>query len=237
MSLWVSCASANEARALGGEELSDRVFEQMAIGIDTPILRIERLNAAGQTREATPLLDAAKMSMRLLAAVAGFFMLTGLIIPQRENDFVARLKTRNLSIECFRLFSAAADVLYMLPCAAVPLIAFALSGQALMIVPMFMLFALYLVSLGGIAAMTAKLKEQTSQLLMISLLTIANVMLGGLLMPLPSSGFFGLAAHLLPARWLSSVEIHGIWLCIAGLLVSALFYNALPFIFRKQMKL
>lgn len=234
MSLWVTYATANEAQALGGDALSDRVIEQMIVGTETPILRIERQNAAGQTKEATPLLDAAKMSMRLLAAVAGFFMLTGLIMPQRERDFVARLQTRNLSIERFRFYSAAADALYMLPCAAIPLAAFALSDKALMIGPMLLLFAFYLLSLGGIAAMTAKLKEQTSQLLMISLLTIANVMLGGLLMPLPSSGLFGIAAHLLPARWLSSVEIHGIWLCISGLFVSALIYNLLPFILRKK---
>ncbi len=234
MNLWVTCAAAKEGGKLGGEKLYNQVFEHVELGTQTPVLKIERINAAGQMHKAEPLLDAAKMSLRLLAAVAGFFMLTGLIMPRREKDFYLRLKTRGCSIERFRFSTAVSDAVYMLPCAAVPLAAFAVSGEGRLVAPMFLLFALYLVSLGGIAALTAKLREQTSQLLLISLLTIANVMLGGLLMPPPSSGALDIIAHMLPARWLSSTEIHGVPLCIAGLGISAVVYNSLPFILRRR---
>lgn len=235
MNLWVTCTAAMEGGNLGGQELYEQVFEHVELGTQTPILTIERRNALGEMKEATPLLDAAKMSLRLLAAVAGFFMLTGLIMPRREKDFYSRLKTRSYSIEKFRFSTVIADTVYMLPCAAVPLAAFAVSGEGWLIVPMLLLFALYLISLGGIAAMIAKLREQTSQLLLISLLTIANVMLGGLLMPLPSSGALDILAHMLPARWLSSTQIHGILICIAGLGISAIVYNTLPFILRRRV--
>lgn len=234
MNLWVTCAAAKEGGNLGGGELYKQVFEYVELGTEMPILNIERRNEVGQMQETTPLLDAAKMSLRLLAAVAGFFMLTGLIMPRREKDFYSRLKTRSCSKEKFLFSSIIADAAYMLPCAAVPLAAFAVSGEGRLIIPLLLLFALYLISLGGIAAMIAKLREHTSQLMLISLLTIANVMLGGLLMPLPSSGALDIIAHLLPARWLSSTQIHGILLCIAGLGVSAIVYNALPFIIRSR---
>lgn len=236
MSLWATCAAANEARSLSGEALYARVFEDAQAGMYEPILRMQRVNQAGQMPMAAPLRDAAGMSLRLLAAVAGFFMLTGLLMPRREDAFYARLRVRGLSAEGCRLSQLMADASFMLPLVAIPLAVFWLAGEGLLVLPLLLLFALYLLSLGGVAAMVAGLREQTAQLLLISLFTIANVLLGGLLMPLPSGGLVGTLAHILPARWLSSAESHGVWLACAGLLVTVVVYNAIPFVCRRRRR-
>ncbi len=144
MQLWLTCSAANEARALGGEALYAQVFEDAAQKTDDPILRLMRSNEAGQMQEAAPLLDAAKMSLRLLAAVAGFFMLTGMTMPRREKDFFSRLYARGCTAERYRLAAAVSDAAFMLPCVAVPLFAFWLAGEAVLIWPYLALFALYL---------------------------------------------------------------------------------------------
>lgn len=234
MNLWATCTAAEQGGLLGGEQLFDKVFEDVQIKPSTPVLEIERENVLGKMKEAAPLFDAAKMSLRLLAAVAGFFMLTGFIMPRRGKDFYLRLKTKGCGIEKFRLYTIFANTAFMLPAVFVPLFAFIIAGEAVLAAPLFLMFAGYLVSLGGIAAIIAKLKEQTSQLLVISLLTIANVMLGGLLMPLPAHQTLDIIAHLLPARWISSIELYGVWVCAAGLALTAVVYNALPFISRSK---
>ena len=230
MSLWATSTAAGQARDLGGEALYARVFDDAQAGRYEPILRMQRVNEAGQMPKAAPLRDAAGMSLRLLGAVAGFFMLTGLLMPRREAAFYARLRVRGQSAKGHRLSQIIADAAYMLPLAAIPLAAFWLAGEGHLVLPMLLIFALYLLSLGGVAAMVAGLREQTAQLLLISLFTIANVLLGGLLMPLPSGGLFGTLVHILPARWLSSAESHGVWLACAGLLVTAFVYNVIPFV-------
>jgi hypothetical protein len=73
-------------------------------------------------------MDAAFTSLYLLAALACFFMLSGIALQKRSADFPARLKTRAFSMESFRLSTTVADTIYMLPVAAAPLAAFGLAG-------------------------------------------------------------------------------------------------------------
>jgi hypothetical protein len=71
-------------------------------------------------------------------------------------------------------------------------------------------------------------------MLLISVITIANVMFGSLLIKLPSQGALSLVAYALPSRWLSSINTLDPALCIAGLLGCAIIYNILPFIIRRK---
>lgn len=232
--LWLACSSANEARSLGGEKLYEAVFDDAIAGTDDPILRMERENAAGETGRVTPLLDAAFSSLYLLCGVASFFMLTGVALSRREPDFSARLVSRAFSIRRFRLASGLADTLYILPCAAAPLAAFALAGEGRLIAPLLPGFALYALAFGGIAGLLALIRSQTVMMLSICVITIANVMLSSMLVPLPASGLFAAAAHVLPARWLSAADLQNPLLSVGGLAVCAAVYNALPFLLRRR---
>lgn len=232
--LWLACSSANEARTLGGETLYENVFEDTIAGTEEPILQLERENAAGETGKVTPLLDAAYSSLYLLCGVTGFFMLTGLAMTRKGADFSDRLTSRAFSITRFRLATGIADTGYMLPCAAVPLIAFGTAGEGRLIVPLLIMFALYMLSFGGIASLLAQIRNQTVLMLSICLATIANVMFSSMLVPLPSIGLFAAVSHILPARWLSSADLMNPLICIAGLAVCAAVYNVLPFLLRRK---
>ncbi len=234
MRLWLSCSSAIEAGSLGGDALYNKVFEHSIMGTDAPILQLERENKAGDTGKVTPLMDAAYTSLYLLCALTSFFMLTGLAMSRRETDFAARLKSRAFSIERFRLATGIADTVYILPCVAVPLVAFGLSGEGRLIIPLLIMFALYAFAFGGIAAMMAKIQNQTPLMLGISALTIANVMFGSMLVKLPSSGIMTAISYLLPSRWVSAINTVSPLLCVAGLSVCALVYNVLPFLLRRK---
>ncbi|MGE5494674.1 MAG: ABC transporter permease [Burkholderiales bacterium] len=234
MRLWATCYSAKEAEKLGGEELYKKVFEETNAGTDNPILSIERINEAGSTKEVTPIMDAAFTSLYLLCALVCFFMLTGLTVSGRETDFSARLKSRAFSMELFRLSTAVADTVYILPIAAVPLVAFGIAGAEEIIAPMAVMFALYLVSYGGVASLIAKINNQTVLMLLISVITIANVMFGSLLVKLPSGGALNMVTYLLPSRWLSSIKTLDPALCVAGLVGCAVVYNVLPFVIRRK---
>lgn len=234
MRLWATCYSAGEAAKFGGSDLYDKVFGDANAGTDKPILSLERSNEAGKTGEVTPIMDAAFTSLYLLAALACFFMLTGLSMSKRGADFPARLKSRAFSMELFYLSTAAADTVYILPIAAVPLIAFGVAGAGDIIAPMAAMFALYLVSYGGVASLAAKTRNQTVLMLLISVITIANVMFGSLLIKLPSGGALNALTYILPSRWLSSINTLDPLVCIAGLLGCAIVYNALPFIIRRK---
>jgi hypothetical protein len=227
--LWLNCRSANEARALGGSILYEMVFEDTGKGTDEPILSIVRQNAMREADEVTPLLDAAYSSLYLLAALVCFFMLSGLAMSKRSVDFSARLKSRAFSMERYRLSVCIADAIYIFPVLAVPLAAFGLAGAGETILPLLVMFALYTLSYGGIAAFVAKIKNQTVLMLMISVITIATVMFGSMLIKLPSAGILTSLSYILPSRWLSSVQFNPAW-CIGGVCVCALVYNALPFL-------
>jgi hypothetical protein len=71
-------------------------------------------------------------------------------------------------------------------------------------------------------------------MLSISVITIANVMFGSLLIKLPSGGALNALTYMLPSRWLSSIKTLDPALCIAGLLGCAIVYNVLPFIIRRK---
>lgn len=230
--LWLACHSANAARELGGDALHQRVLDDAIAGTDEPILRIERQNAAGQTGEVTPVLDAAYTSLYLLAALTAFFMLTGLAIKGREGDFALRLVSRGFSVERYMLAAGVADALYILPCAAVPLIAFGVAGAGRLIAPTLVLFLLYALCFGGMASLVSRLRDKTAAVMAVSVITIANVLLGSMLVKLPAAGAFSLVTYLLPARWLSSLDALGFWTCAAGLALYAALVNALPFILR-----
>lgn len=232
--LWLACSSANEARALGGDDLYKSVFDDAIAGTDDPILQLGRENAAGETGKVTPLLDAAFSSLYLLCGVASFFMLTGIAMARRGADFSLRLRSRAFSIERFRLAAALADTLYMLPCAVVPVIAFGLAGEGRLIAPLLAGFALYVLAFGGIAGLLALIRNQTAMMLSICVVTIANVMLSSMLVPLPSSGLSSVLFHALPARWLSAADLQNPLLSVAGLAVCAAVYNALPFVLRRR---
>ncbi|NLT96613.1 MAG: ABC transporter permease [Christensenellaceae bacterium] len=234
MRLWLACHSANSARELGGDVLYQRVLNDALAGTDEPILRIERQNAAGQTGEVTPVLDAAYTSLYLLAALTAFFMLTGLAIKGREGDLALRLVSRGFSAERYMLAAGVADAIYLLPCAAVPLIAFGVAGAGRLIAPTLVLFLLYALCFGGIASLVSRLRDKTAAVMAVSVITIANVLLGSMLVKLPAAGAFSLVTYLLPARWLSSLDALGIWMCAAGLALYAALTNALPFIFRSR---
>ncbi len=232
--LWLACSSANEARALGGDDLYKSVFDDAIAGTDEPILQLGRENAAGETGKVTPLLDAAFSSLYLLCGVASFFMLTGIAMARRGADFSLRLRSRAFSIERFRLAAALADTLYMLPCAVVPVIAFGLAGEGRLIAPLLTGFALYVFAFGGIAGLLALIRNQTAMMLSICVVTIANVMLSSMLVPLPSSGLSSVLFHALPARWLSAADLQNPLLSVAGLAACAAVYNALPFVLRRR---
>jgi hypothetical protein len=236
MRLWLTCHSANAARELGGDALYQKVFDDVAAGTDEPILTIERKNAAGRTGEVTPLLDAAYTSLYLLASFAGFFMLTGLAIKGRGADFSMRLSSRAFSAEGYMMAAGVADALYLLPCAAIPLTAFGLAGAGRLIAPMLVLFFLYLLWFGGIASLISRLRDKTAAVMAVSVITIANVMLGSMLVKLPASGAFSLATYLFPARWLSSLDALGLQVCLTWLVVYAASVNALPFLLRRRQK-
>ncbi len=232
--LWLACSSANEARILGGQALYQNVFDDAIVGTDKPILKLTRENSAGETGKVTPLLDAAFSSLYLLCGVAGFFMLTGIAVSQRDADFPARLKSRAYSIERFRLVTGLADTLYILPCAAVPLAAFGLAGEGRLIAPLLVCFVMYMLSLGGIAGLLALIRNQTALMLSICVVTIANVMLSSMLVPLPSAGLFAVLSHVLPARWLSAADLQTPLLSVLGLAACAAVYNTLPFLLRRK---
>lgn len=234
MRLWLSCYSADEAKKTGGEELYNKVFADVNAGTASPILSIVRDNPAGETKEVTPVMDAAFTSFYMLAALACFFMLTGIALQRRGNDFSLRLSSRAFSIEFFRLSTALADTVYILPIATVPLIAFGFAGRADYIAPLAVMFALYLISYGGVASLVSKIEDQTLLMFVISVITIANVMFGSLLIRLPSGGFLNSISYILPSRWLSSIKAMDPALCIAGLLVCALVYNVLPLVIRRR---
>ncbi len=234
MRLWLSCYSAKEAYALGGQELYDNVFRDANAGTDSPILSMIRQGEAGQTKEVTPIMDAAFTSLYLLAALACFFMLTGLAVTKRGSDFPSRLRSMHFSMEQFRLSTAIADTVYILPIAAIPLIAFGIAGAGQLIAPLAVMFALYLLAYGGIAALISKINNQTALMLLISVITIANVMFGSMLIKLPSGGALNALTYLLPSRWLSSIKTLDPALCIAGLAVCAVVYNVLPFVIRRK---
>lgn len=234
MRLWLTCHSANEARALAGDALYQKVFEDVMAGTDNPILTIERQNAMGQTGAVTPLLDAAYASYYLLAGLAAFFMLTGLAIKGCGTDFAMRLTSRGFSEPYYMLAAGMADALYMLPCAAVPFVAFALAGAGQLVAPMLVLFVLYLLWFGGAASLISRLRGKTAAVLAVSVITIANALLGSMLVKLPAAGAFSLVTYLLPARWLSALDTLGAPLCIAGLAVYAAGINALPFLPRRR---
>ncbi len=234
MRLWLTCHSANEAQALGGDALYQQVFEDVTAGTELPILVIERQNAAGRTGEVVPLLDAAYTSYYLLAGLAVFFMLTGLAIKGRGADFAMRLISRGVSEPRYMLAAGVADALYMLPCVAVPLAAIALAGAGQQIALMLALFLLYLLWFGGAASLVSRLPDKTAAVLAVSVLTLANALLGSMLVKLPAAGAFSLVTYLLPARWLSAADALGAWPCLAGLAAYAALVNALPFVRRRR---
>ena len=234
MRLWLTSYSALEAEKFGGEALYSEVFEDIIVGTDEPILSLTRQNAAGETGEVTPLLDAAYTSLYLLAALACFYMLSGLALMDRGRDFAARLSSRAFSMKRYRLSACLADTLCILPCATIPLTGFVLAGAGDLAAPLFVMFALYVFAYGGVAAILSGIRNRTALMLCICVVTVANVMFGSLLVQLPSSGVMGVVSLVLPSRWLTSLASLPPLVCIAGLAACAAVYNVLPFVIRRR---
>lgn len=232
MRLWLSCYSANTAQTFG--DFYSRVFEAANAGTDAPIISLKRVNQAAQTGEVTPVKDAAFTSLYLLAAFVCFYMLTGLAMTGRNDDFASRLKSRAFSLERYRMAVSIADTLYILPCVIPPLVAFYAANAGRLVLPLLVMFVLYVLAFGGIASLVAKIADQTALMLSISVITIANVLFGSMLVKLPQTGTFNIFAHVLPSRWLSSMDALGTLWSIIGLLGITALYHALPFIFRKK---
>ena len=186
MRLWLSCAGAGEAEGLGGAALRQKVFADTSAGTAEPILLMRRQNAVGATDEVTPVSDAAFSSLYLLAALCCFFMLSG--VPRRSADFALRLQSRAFSLARYRLAAVIADTAFVLPCVAVPLVALGAAGAAHRIAPLLAMFALYVLAFGGVASLVQRISAPSIRVLMISVITIANVMLGSMLIALPAAG-------------------------------------------------
>ena len=234
MRLWLTSYSANVGGQIGGTVLQQAVFESAGAGTDAPILSLERRNEAALPGEVTPIKDAAFSSLYLLAAFVAFYMMSGLAMMGRRDDFSARLKTRAFSVERYRLATSLADAVYILPCVAAPLIALGAAKAGNLILPLLVMFVLYMVAFGGIASLVSKIGDRTALMLTISVITIANVLFGSMLVKLPQSGALRIFTYIFPSRWLSSIESIGALWGIIGLAVCALVYTALPFIFRKR---
>jgi hypothetical protein len=93
---------------------------------------------------------------------------------------------------------------------------------------------LYALCFGGIASLVSRLRDKTAAVMAVSVITIANALLGSMLVKLPASGAFSLVTYLLPARWLSSLDALGFVTCAAALALYAALVGALPFIFRRR---
>jgi len=152
----------------------------------------------------------------------------------RTADFSARLSSRAFSMARYRLSASIADTLCMLPCAAIPLIAFALAGAGELVPPLAAGFMLYVFAYGGVAAMLSGIRNKTALMLCICVVTAANVLFGSLLVKLPSSGWLSVLSRVLPSRWLTSLDSLPPLACVAGLAACAALYNALPFVIRRR---
>ena len=234
LALWLTCESANAGQTLGDDELYAAVFEDALAEPEEPILSLVRSNEAASPGEVTPIRDAAYSSLYLLAAFACFYLLTGMALTGRGRDFAARLKSRAFSAERYRLAVGIADGMYILPCAAVPLIAMGAANAGHLILPLLVMFVLYVAAFGGIASLVSRIGNRTALMLTISVITIANVMFGSMLVKLPQAGAFRIFTYVFPSRLLSSIEQTDALFGIAGLAVCAAVYIALPFIFRKR---
>ncbi len=234
MRLWLTSYSSIEAGKLGDDTLAQRVFEDVTAGTEEPILALVRLNAEGKPGTVTPLLDAAYTSLYLLAALACFYMLSGIALMDRGADFAARLSSHAFSMARYRLSACVADTLCILPVAAVPLAAMVKAGAGELAVPLAVMFTLYVFAYGGVAAMLSGIRNKTALMLCICVVTVANVMFGSLLVQLPASGTLGILSRVLPSRWLTSLGSLPPLACVAGLAACAAIYNALPFLLRRK---
>lgn len=234
MRLWLSCYSAKEAGEIGGINLYNEVFKNTNAGTNSPIISLVREGRTGQIGAVTPIKDAAFTSLYLLAAFACFYMLTGLAVTGKNLNFAARLKSRGFSLARYRLSASISKTIFILPCVIPALIGFGVAGASEYVAPIIIMFILYLLAYGGIASLIAQMRNQTAQMLIISVVTVANVLFGSLLVSLPSGGEFQTFTYLLPSRWLSSIESLGAFESSMGLIICAFVYQVLPFIIRKK---
>ena len=235
MEIWVACYTANIAEEYVDREAYDTVLAEVLEGDFKPILILNQLSGTTKVTvdKNEPIVDAAYSSLYLLAAFACFYMLMGLS-RQGNTDFSARLLSRAVSLERHRMAISFADALFILPCVAPSLIAFGIAGKLALIAPTLALFALYLLAYGGVAALISKIKNKTTLMLTISLITIVNLFLGAMLIDLPAAGFISVASYALPSRWLSSLSALGFAKSLLGVLGCAVVYHALPFLIRKK---
>ncbi|MBT3319338.1 MAG: ABC transporter permease [Clostridia bacterium] len=235
MEIWIACYTANIALEHGDKSDYDAVFAKVMQGEYEPILTLSQLSGTTHipVDETKPIEEAAYTSLYLLAAFACFYMLMGLA-AQNNIDFSARLISRAVSLESHRMALSLGDALFLLPCVIPSLIAFGIAGKFDTIAPALALFALYLVSYGGISSLVSKIKNKTTLMLTISLITIVNLFLGAMLVDLPAAGFISNASYILPSRWLSSADTLGVGWSILGMFACAAVYNALPFVSRKK---
>ena len=234
MRLWLTHYSAAQGETLGGPALESAVQAAVESGAETPIITMARMGDATAVSKATPIVDAANTSLYLLAAYACFFMLSGLVTSARNADFAARLVSRAFSVESYRLAVGAADAAFLLPCVVPPLIAYGVAGDGGRVLPVLIMFALYLLAYGGVASLVARARGRTLRMMAVSVITIANVLFSSMLVKLPSAGAFRIFTYIFPSRWLSSLDALGVGWCILGLAVCALVYTAPPFIFKQK---
>ncbi len=235
MELWVSSYTASIAGDIAGQQAYDTVMRSSLANDFEPILVLQQLSGSTDVPVDTtePVEEASYKSLYLLCAFACFYMLAGLINTS-DIPFEQRLLSRSFRIEEYRMAITSADVLLLLPCIIPALAGFIAAGRPELAAPFAVLFVLYLCAFGGLASFISKISSRTTLMLTITLIAIVNLFLGSMLLDLPAVGFISKASYILPSRWISSVDTLGVWWCILGMLCCAVFYNALPFVFRKK---
>ncbi len=235
MELWVASYTASLAGEIAGREAYDTVMQKTLANNSQPILVLQQLsgNTDVPVDETAPLEEAAYKSLYLLCAFACFYMLAGLVGTD-DKSFEQRLLSRSVRIEKYRLALTSADALLLLPCVLPALAGFAAAGRPELIAPYAVLFALYLSAFGGVASLLSKINSRTTLMLTITLIAIINLFLGSMLLDLPAAGFISKASYILPSRWVASEGTLGVWWSMLGIFGCAVFYNTLPFIFRRK---
>ena len=234
MHLWLAQYSAIVASEYDSA-LETKVFDEVMAYMVKPIMNIERVGDKSSLEAADPLPVAAKKSVFLAAAICCLFMLLG-SVNAASSEFAQRLRSRNASLSSFSLAVSITDAVFFLPCVLPSSVVFIITGDYAGAGVYILMFALYLFAFGGIASALGCIKSKTIHMMSITVISIVNLGFGSLLLNLPEIGIVPKLAYLLPSRWLSSVDLNGVWACLAGLAVCAAVYNSIVFLRAKRKR-
>jgi hypothetical protein len=234
MHLWLARYSAIVA-AEYDSVLETKVFDEVLAYMVKPIMNIERIGEQGSLLASNPLPSAAKKSVFLAASLCCLFMLLG-AVNAASSEFGQRLASRNVSLSSFSIAVSIADTVFFLPCVLPSAIVFIIYGAYSDAAVYTLMFALYLFAFGGVASALGRIQSKTIHMMSITVVSVVNLGFGSLLLNLPEIGIVPKLAYLLPSRWLSSVDLNGVWACLAGLAVCAAVYNSIVFLRRKRKR-